>query len=257
LIDLHCHILPGIDDGPGQMEESVIMADIARSDGIQTIVATPHTLNNVFLNSLSRIIDSVNEFKAFLKEKRIEIGICPGADVHICAGMVERIRMHEAGTVNDNGRYILIEFPHQMIPPGGREELFELKMNRITPIITHPERNLAIQNRLEILTDFVAMGCLVQITGMSLTGEFGEEAMVSAHQILESRLAHVIATDAHSATSRPPTLSRAVEAAAEILGSHQEAEDMVARIPLAILEGRSVDIPEPREPKKKRWWQVF
>jgi len=257
LIDLHCHILPGIDDGPGHMEESLTMADIARSDGIQTIVATPHTLNNVYINPFPCVIDSVNAMREQLSKNGIDINIYPGADVHVCAGMVERVRKQEAGTINNNQRYILIEFPHQIIPPGGREELFQLKLNHITPIITHPERHLVIQHRLEILTDLVNMGCLVQITAMSITGEFGEEAMICAHNLLQRRLAHVIATDAHSATSRPPTLSRAVQVATEILGTVQEAEDMVKGRPLAILEGRLVDIPEPWEPKKKRWWQVF
>jgi len=233
------------------------MADIARSDGIRTILATPHTLNNVYINPVSRVIEEVNVLREQLLKKAIDIDIYPGADVHICAGMVERVRRQEAGTVNNNQRYILIEFPYQVIPPGGREELFQLKLNHITPIITHPERHLVIQHRLEILNDLVQMGCLIQVTAMSITGEFGEEAMVCAHHLLEQRLVHLIATDAHSAVDRPPTLSRAVEAAGEILGTVQEAEDMVLSRPLAILEGRSIDIPEPWEPKKKHWWQTF
>jgi protein-tyrosine phosphatase len=257
LIDLHCHILPGIDDGPSQMEESLTMADIARSDGIRSILATPHTLNNVFFNPFSRVIENVNILRELLSEKKIDIDLYPGADVHICAGMVERVRKREAGTINDNQRYILIEFPHQILPPGYREELFNLKLNNITPIITHPERHLVLQRRLELLTDLVSMGCLVQITGMSVTGEFGEEAMICAHQLLKRRLAHVVATDAHSASSRPPTLSRAVEVATDILGTYREAEDLVKDRPQAILEGHSVEIPEPKEPGKKHWWQVF
>lgn len=257
MIDLHCHILPGVDDGADSMEESLAMAKLAYADGIDIILATPHTLNGVYTNPFSKVSESVAALQGELDRHGIDIKICPGVDAHICAGMLERVREKAAGTVNDNGRYILVEFPPQIITPGAQEELYQLRLNGITPIITHPERNLAIQNTMQILVDFVEMGCLVQITAMSVTGEFGEEAMTVSHQILERRLAHIIASDAHSPNHRPPILSRAVETAADILGDWQEAEAMVEDTAEAILAGKIVEIPEIREIKKKRWWQIF
>jgi protein-tyrosine phosphatase len=147
-----------------------------------------------------------------------------------------------------------VEFPVQTIPSGSRKELFQLILNDITPIITHPERNLVFQNNINTLYDLVNMGCLVQITAMSVTGEMGEDAMECAHRLLELRLAHVIASDAHSSDNRPPILSEGVAAAAEVLGSSEEARAMVDERPRAIIAGRDVDVPEPKQPQKKRWW---
>lgn len=254
MIDLHCHILPGLDDGPKTIEESLEMARVARSDGIRTIVATPHTLNDVYVNPFQKVVDEVDCLRDLFLKEEIDLDLWPGSDVHICSRMSERILSGEAGTINGGGCYVLVEFPYQTVPSGAGEELFRLKLKGITPIITHPERNLAIQNRLETLSDMVVMGCLVQVTAMSITGEFGEEAMTCAHRLLDLRLAHVIATDAHSSVSRPPILTPAVEAAAQILGSMKEAEAMVLARPDAILAGEPVDVPDPKRPQKKKWW---
>jgi len=255
LIDLHCHILPGIDDGPESIEESIEMARIARSDGTRTIVATPHTLNAVHSNSESLVATRVSVLERALNRENVDVRICPGADAHLCSGMAARIAAGDAGTINGTGRYVLIEFPPETVPPGAEEELFQLRLKGVTPIITHPERNLAMQNRPDVLAGLVALGCLVQITAMSVTGEFGEETMAASHQMLERRLAHLLASDAHSSDARPPLLSPGLGAAADVLGSMAEAEEMVRSRPAAILAGMDVEVPEARESKKKRWWQ--
>lgn len=236
------------------MEDSLAMAETALSDGIETIVATPHTLSKAYTNPFHHVVDSVDRMRGVLSREHIPLNLLPGSDAHICPKMADLIEAGDAGTINGNGRYLLVEFPPQIIPPGANEALFQLRLKGITPIITHPERNLAIQDRLEILIDLVASGCLVQVTAMSITGEFGEEAMVCAHRMLEMRLAHVIASDAHSPDNRPPILSHAVAATAEIMGNRSEAEDMVRERPAAILAGEAVVLPEPRQSKKKRWW---
>lgn len=254
MIDLHCHILPGIDDGASSDAESLSMARRAVEDGIHTVVATPHTLNDVSTNPPTEVSRHVSHLREMLLRENIPLILCPGSDMHICVKMAERIKKGEAGTINDGGRYVLVEFPVQTIPPDSHEELFQLKLNNITPIITHPERNTVFQHQTGILYDWVSKGCLVQITAMSITGEMGEDAMQCAHRLLELRLAHVIATDAHSSDNRPPVLSAGVEAAAQILGSLQEAQAMVEDRPAAIIAGKPVDIPAPRQSQKKRWW---
>ena len=254
MIDLHCHILPGVDDGAGDIAESLAMARMAVADGIRTIVATPHTFNEVYFNPPEKIFQYIDQLRQILSSEQIELRLLPGTDAHICTRMMARVRNREVCTVNENGRYLLVEFPAQTIPAGAREELFQLKLNHVTPIITHPERNLVFQNNLDYLYDLVGMGCLVQITAMSVTGEMGEDAMECAHRLLEFRLGHVMASDAHSADSRPPLLSAGVEAAAQILGSRREAEAMVLDRPEAILDGAAVEVPDPRRPKKKKWW---
>lgn len=254
MIDLHCHILPGLDDGPEHLDGSLEMARRAASDGIRVIVATPHTHNSVYSNpfdDVRRCADTVDEA---VRNEGLCTAVRPGLEVHMCAGMVQRLEEGDIGTLNDTGRYMLVEFPFQALPTGYRNELFQLRLKGITPVIAHPERNLVLQNELERVYELVEMGCLLQLTGMSITGELGEEAMVCARELLELRLAHVIASDAHSHENRPPVLSSAVDAATRILKNGSEARDMVSRTPAAIIEGRSVDVPEPLRVVKKGWF---
>ncbi len=257
LIDLHCHILPGIDDGSVNTDESIAMAKRAVSDGIRAIVATPHALDDVYRNLFQNVIDQVVQLRRVLSKERLPIDLYPGSDARLCADMLEKIFIGEAGTINGNGRYLLVELPTFAIPPAAKNELFQLKLNGISPIITHPERNHFFLNHMEILYDLVTMGCLVQITAMSITGGFGHCAMEYAHELLRCRLAHVIASDAHSATKRPPILSSAVNAAAIILGSKTEADAMVIDRPKAILEGKSLSIPVPKSLGEKKWWKFW
>jgi len=254
MIDIHCHILPGIDDGPSSVAESLAMARLAISDGIRTIVATPHTFNDIYDNPAREVISGVARLYDRFLENGLELDLRPGSDAYICVRMADRIMAGEAATINDNGRYVLVEFPLQILPPGAVDELFQIKLKGITPVITHPERNPVFQRQPEILYDLVEMGCLIQVTAMSITGEFGREAMACAHRLLDLRLAHVIASDAHSSEHRPPILSPAIELASRILGNAAEAEEMVTKRPQAILDGTRVEIPDPKHPRKKSWW---
>ena len=254
MIDLHCHILPGVDDGPDSIEESLEMANQAAADGIHTLVATPHTLNEVYHNPLQNIENNVTRLRNALRKNRININLCIGSEVRICTGLKQKIIAKEIATLNNNGKYVLVEFPVHVIPPGSKQELFQLTLHNITPILAHPERNMIFQHQPELLFDLTAMGCLVQITAMSITGRFGQDAMECAHMLLKNRQCHVIATDAHSPDNRPPILSPAVKTCARILGNLKEAREMVINRPQAILNGKPVKIPEPKPLRKKKWW---
>jgi protein-tyrosine phosphatase len=245
LIDLHCHILPGLDDGSSSPEESLAMARLALQDGIRTIVATPHALDGVYNVLPAEITEGVAAFQKLLGTSGLDLRVCVGADVHLSPGMAEKIKTGAVGTINDTGRYFLLELPPQTIPSGIKEEIFALKMQGITPIITHPERHPAILRDMNLLHDFISMGALSQITAMSLTGEFGEGVQRCSQELLKHRFVHVIASDAHSADSRPPLLSRAVNEAAELTGSDSLAASLVNDIPAKILAGQPVEIPEP------------
>jgi protein-tyrosine phosphatase len=251
LIDLHCHILPGIDDGPATQDDSLAMAKRAFEDGIHTIVATPHALNGIYLNPAKKIISRVKALQKILSNNHIQIELCAASDVHLCPHMLELVDSGDALTINNAKKYILLELPSQAIPKGVRDEIFKLKLNGITPIITHPERNAIIQHDLDILYALVSMGALSQITAMSLTGDFGLFVKRAAETMLQKRLVHIIASDAHSIDNRPPLLSRAVEHAAEILGNYEEAMRMVTEVPAAILSGAMPDFPEPVNTKHK------
>jgi protein-tyrosine phosphatase len=245
LIDLHCHILPGLDDGSGSAEESLAMARMAIQDGIRTIVATPHALDGVYNVTPAEITASVASFRELLAARGLDLRVCEGADVHLCPGIADKIKAGAVGTINNTGKYFLLELPSQTIPSRVKEEIFSLKVQGITPVVTHPERHPAILQDMNLLYDFISMGALSQITAMSLTGEFGEEVQRCAQELLKHRLVHVIASDAHSPDIRPPLLSRAVNEAADLAGSDSLAASLVDGIPAKILAGEPVDIPEP------------
>lgn len=249
MIDLHAHILPGLDDGAPDMNEAVEMCRLAESDGITAIVATPHSGNGVYVNGRDRILAAVATLNSRLGEEGINIRILPGADVHINHDMAGMMVAGNAMTVNDAGRYLMVELPHQIIPPNLGDWIFALKLKGITPIITHPERNLAIRKNMEEFRKWVELGALVQITAMSVTGQFGNSAQRCAHEMLKGNLVHVIASDAHSISGRPPILSRARDAAARLAGAAQ-AYDLVRTNPGMILDGKPVDALRPLKRKE-------
>lgn len=234
-----------MDDGPESIDKSISMARTAVKDGIHSIVATPHTLNGIYINPVEKIRSSLKDMERVLIEKEIHLSLYTGADIHLCKNIVDQINKGFACTINENGKYILLELPPQIIPQGVKEEIFNLRLHGITPIITHPERHPLIQRDLSILAQLISFGALSQITSMSITGHFGRSVMACTKKILINRLAHVIASDAHSPDRRPPLLSHAVEVAADIMKDYQFAQRMVTEIPLAIISGEKVDVPEP------------
>ncbi len=259
MIDLHSHILPGVDDGPSHVEGSLKMAECAVADGIHTLVATPHAFNGTYHNSLPHILTHIARLKKIIIENQIPLDICPGAEVRIHQDMGRSVKEGETASINNTGHYILVEFPYNMILPGSRDALFQLFLKGITPVLAHPERNLALQRNPDILSDLVNMGCIVQLTAMSITGELGHDAMEYSHFLLKQRQAHVIATDSHNAESRPPVLSSAVDVTAHILGDPEAAEAMVTINPSAILDGKPLKLPEPVKTSQKqgRWKRWF
>ncbi|MDD3952812.1 MAG: hypothetical protein PHY82_02725 [Lentisphaeria bacterium] len=252
MIDLHCHILCNLDDGPDCMEETVSMALRAVNDGIHTIVATPHTLNGVYENSFARVARAVMQTQEILNQKNIPLKLAPGGENHLCAGLSEKIRNGDGCFINANGKYALVEFPFHMLPVRYKEELFAIRLQGIVPIIAHPERSIPFQQDPELLAELVAMGCLVQLTAMSVTGEFGEQTMRCAHGMLKQGTAHVIASDAHSSGNRAPVLSLALEAAADVLKNKALARTFFFDHPRGIIEGKELTIQARPNPDARR-----
>ncbi len=256
MIDIHCHILPGLDDGSSDINESLGMAKMALSDNITHIVATPHTLNGFFENDPKKIERHLEYLNSQLIRHSINVNLYGGAEVHLCSDMAQKIENGVISTIN-NSKYCLLEFPNYSLPPGYQDEIFGLTITGITPVIVHPERLPIFHYDLSVLYKLISMGCVVQITAQSITGGFGKAAMKLSHQMLKRRLAHIIATDAHSLMHRPPILSTAVNMAAKILKDNEEAESMVVSRPRAILDGTGLDIPEPVPERKKKWFPRF
>ena len=273
MIDLHSHILHGLDDGPETMDESIQMCWMSYRDGVSIIVATPHTLNGSYQNNRSTILAKVEELNALIKkfgvqsselgveypkledfyhcqsaicnlQSAIELKILPGADVHFSNEILHQLDQGEVTTVGDGKKFLILEFPFHTIPFGAEDVLFQLMARRITPIISHPERNLEITRRPKRYYEMIRMGYFGQVTAMSLTGGFGAKIKGFAEKLLKKRLVHLIASDAHNVNERPPGLTHAVREAEKIVGK-EEARKMVTEYPKAILEGRKPYVPDP------------
>jgi len=276
MIDLHAHILPQLDDGAETLDESIEMCRRSYQDGTRTMVATPHILEGIYPNRRSTILAKVQELNEAIAKcglRNAELGIqtpcanpensssnhsefrtsssefriLPGADVHFSLDMLQLCENGEIVTVNDKGQYLMVEFDFQGIPYHAEDVLFRLMTGGIIPIITHPERNFEIGKRPQRYGEMIRMGCLGQVTAMSLTGGFGAGVKRIAEKLLKNRLVHIIASDTHSVTERPPILSLAVREAEKIVG-REEAQKMVTEYPQAVIEGRRPDIPEPLSP---------
>ena len=234
MIDINCHILPGLDDGPQTEKQALAMCKRAASDGIKTIVATPHIGDGEYLSPAKDVRRGVEKLNKLLKEKGINLTILPGHDAHIQPRLIEDIKQGKVLTINDAKKYIILELPVQSVPFYVKELIIKLKSNGITGIISHPERNDQIQKDTRVLKRLIAAGALAQITALSLTGGFGDAAQKTAQTLLKKRLAHIIASDAHSRDKRPPVLSEAVKEAAKLIGE-ENSRKMVWVTPLEII----------------------
>jgi len=257
VVDLHAHILPELDDGPASVSEAIEMCRRAAEDGTTVIVATPHMLNGVHEVRREDVLKGVEQLQKHLDEAQIRLRILPGADVHAEPDICQRVRSGQVMTMADGGKYLMLDLGEEIVPPRIEEALFALHLEGITPILSHPERNLAVQEDPEALVRLVGAGNLAQVTAGSLTGEFGPRAARSARTLLERGLVHLVASDTHSPSRRPPGLSRAREAVARMVGEAQAAEIFDHR-PSQIIAGRAVSVPEPVPTRRASgWWSAW
>jgi protein-tyrosine phosphatase len=244
VIDIHSHILPGLDDGAQTWEEALEMARLAVADGIRVMVATPHLFKERIvdprsLNEKSVILERVAQFQERLAAEEIALEILPGCDVPLS---VEALRLLEDDlltTINDANRYLLLELPDTSIPPATQEICFRIKSKGITPIITHPERHLIIQEAPDKLARLLDLGCLSQLTAGSLTGRFGRHVARISRKLIKKGYIHLLATDAHNLGGRPPLLSPALEELSDLVGP-ERALAMVKQVPEKIINGESI-----------------
>lgn len=254
MIDIHSHILPNLDDGARDLEESLNLCRMAEQDGVRTIVATPHMMEDHYDYDPEVIVLKFAELSHFVKKARLDLEILIGAEVHIRPDLVQRIMDRKVLTLNNTGRYILLELPFQVIPPHTKEIIFELMLKRITPIIAHPERISEAQEDPNKIYDFISQGALAQVTAQSFTGKFGSKAKKCAMRLVEHNLAHIIASDTHSIDLRPPGLTEAVRIVSKIIGE-DAALDMVTTTPLKVIMGESIGyLPEPARIKSNSFW---
>jgi protein-tyrosine phosphatase len=244
VIDLHAHILPGIDDGPRTMETALEMARLAVADGITTMVATPHLFRRKSvdfgdLNHPDKIRQAVALFNERLAEEQIELTVLPGCEVPLFIDIIKFFDDQKILTLNDTERYICLEMPDTVIPPATENIVFELNSRGITPIITHPERNLVFYEMPDKLRRFVSLGCLAQITARSLIRGFGWGIARFTKKLVREGLIHLMATDAHNTAKRPPVMGDALKKLTKMMGESR-ARDMVETLPERIIRGEQL-----------------
>jgi protein-tyrosine phosphatase len=242
VIDLHCHILPGVDDGPETMAESLAMCRTAASDGIRTIVATPHYRTGCFTWSEADQHSSIAALQSEIDAAGLPVSILPGAEIAFCPELPGLLKNSVHLTINRSG-YFLIEFRPQAVPAAIEQFLVTLLDAGYLPIIAHPERNSWFTHHHDVLTSLVRRGALLQITASSLFGGFGADVRAFSQQLLRNNLVQIIASDAHNCSDRPTLLSAAVNIAADLIGVEQ-AVALVTTNPLAVINGTRLQPPE-------------
>ena len=237
MVDIHCHIIPGVDDGSRSWEMTRDMCRIAADDGVRHIVATPHC-NHEYSYDRQRYEELIDKLEE-AAEGRLEFSI--GCDFHFSfENITDAIENPKRYSINGT-RYLLVEFSDYSIPPNVNELIFQFTSRGMVPIVTHPERNPLLVCRPEKVLDLVNAGALVQVTANSVTGYWGEKARSVSQWLLAQGAVHVIASDAHDPKRRRPVLSEARSTVARMLGERL-AEDLVSNNPQAIVEGKPLPL---------------
>ena len=254
MVDLHCHILPGLDDGPATMEESMTMAQSAIADGITHVVATPHSSSRYFFD-----FSHIRQLRDELQTKvGTRLKIASGCDFHLNPENLESLRKDARPFCINQRDYLLVEFSEFSIPPVMDQTLHEIQLSGVQPVITHPERNGILRARPERLKKWVRLGCFAQVTGGALTGVFGTGAQQDAVRWIGEGLIHFVASDAHNTRSRPLRLQPAYNVVVDRFGE-EKARALFHDNPLAAFEGRQLPhVPEIEEeapaPRRKRFF---
>ncbi|MBS4223356.1 tyrosine-protein phosphatase [Lederbergia citrea] len=255
MIDIHCHILPGIDDGASKFTDSLQMAKQAESEGIHTIIATPHHQNGRFNNFKADILTLTTELNDYLKTENVDVKILPGQENRIYGELIEDYEAGEIMTLANISNYLFIELPSNHVPRYTEKLCFDLQMKGLTPVIVHPERNAELIERSDKLYKLVKNGAATQITAASFAGYFGKKIQKFTFDLVEANLTHFIASDAHNTTKR----GFIMEEGLDLLEKKYGTDSLYYFMDNAelIVDGKDIDREIPEQIKKKKLFGIF
>lgn len=213
MIDIHCHLLPGIDDGPPTLEAALALAQALLADGVTEVVCTPHVFPGRYENWRSSILDEHAAFAACLQENGIPLKLHCGGEVRLTPEVLELLARRELPFIGEVGGYrtMLLEMPDGQVPLGALNFVRHLMRHQVRPIVVHPERNRGVMEKPERLRPLVEEGCYVQLTAGSLVGAFGERAQATAYDLIDNGWVHAVASDAHNLGGRRPRMRDAAQ----------------------------------------------
>ncbi|SEL20541.1 protein-tyrosine phosphatase [Carnobacterium iners] len=255
MIDLHCHILPGIDDGAKTMDESIVMARLAVAEGITHILATPHYKNGRWTNEKDTIIQGVQLVQKELDDREIALTLFPGQEVRIVGELMQDIAENRIQFIDEDNQYLMIEFPTATIPAYTDSLFFNLKKTGVTPIIVHPERNHALLKDPNILLSLIQKGALAQLTAGSYVGTFGKKIQQFSKQLIAANLVHLIASDAHNITTRSFHMKDAYRKLEKEFG--KETVMNFKQVTKDLINGEMISPSLPNEIKKSKFLGLF
>lgn len=250
MIDIHCHILPNIDDGSKSLQESIEMAKIAESEGITKIVNTSHYHHDFKYKKGNEIKIVLEEFNEILKEKNINLEVILGNEIYYTSDFIEKFDKLEFFSINDS-KYILIEFPPSNFPKNITDVIYEVKLKGFIPILAHVERYRDIQENVNIIFNCIKEGALIQVNASSIIGNNGKEAESTSKKLLDNKMVHFVATDAHSSTRRRPLIKDAYNYILKHYGK-STAERLFLENADLVIENRDIEIIQPIKYEEKR-----
>ena len=253
MVDLHCHLLPGVDDGSKNMEISLKLAQEAVENGVTHALLTPHHMNGRYVNHKQDVIKETTEFRQQLKEHNIPLTVFPGQEVRINGQLIEALDKDDILFADEGNRYLMLEFPDDDVPHYTNQMIFALQQRGITPVIVHPERNTKIMAHPELLYRLLQKGCLSQITASSYVGTFGKKVEDFSKKLIANGQGYLFASDAHDLPGRKYEMRQAFEKLSREFSA--ELAKRYAENARAIINGENVPVNEIRElKKKKRFW---
>ena len=249
MVDIHSHILPGVDDGALSVDESIEILRISAASGVDTIVATPHLMPGRYMVRAQERDELISELQEQVSQHEINIQILPGRECHLSPEIFDSEEDVKKITLNDAGRYVLVEPPFLEFPDYVDQMIFEFQVRGIIPVLAHIERYIDVIHNPNFILKYIRKGCLTQVNVGSVVGKYGTDVQETSHILLRHRMAHIMASDIHSPRSMP--LGDGFSIVAEMLG-REEAMNLLDVRPRAVVNGKIVPIPEPMEYHRKR-----